>query len=141
MLPQRVIYADNPSLGRMIASRFNQYFEGFRDRGYAALDPMPAQFTQRGEGSRRHRIVCRAQAVTIELLWQEMLDAGLEIFYNTSGPIPYNVSAVICHCARGGITANGAPAQGTVKRIPGETYSSAFLAFSETWVEAQPREE
>ncbi len=136
-LPDRAIYADNIALGRMIASRFNQYFEGFRDRGYAALDPTPAQFLQRGEGHHRHRIVCHAPAITIELIWSEMLDAGLEIFYNTSGPIPYDVSAVICHCEQGSIVANGRPAQGTVKRIAGETYSSAFLAFSETWVEAK----
>jgi hypothetical protein len=135
-LPPRAIYADNAALGRFVVARFNQYFDGFRDQGYADLDPQPARFSQQGEGSLRHRITCVTDAVTIALAWQEMLDGGLEIFYNTSGPIPYDVSAVICHCAHGSIAVNGQLAAGEVKRIAGETYSSAFLAFSETWAAA-----
>lgn len=138
-LPPRAVYADNTALGQFVVARFNQYFDGFRDQGYAELTPQPAQFTQQGHGSRSHRITCLAGGVTIELTWQDMLDANMEIFYNTSGPIPYDVSAVICHCAHGNIAANGRLAAGEVKRIPGETYSSAFLAFSETWAAAAPR--
>jgi hypothetical protein len=138
-LPARAIYADNAALGQFIVARFNQYFDGFRDQGYADLAPQAARFTQQGEGSRSHRITCVADGVTIELMWRDMLDGGLEIFYNTSGPIPYDVSAVICHCAHGSIAVNSKQARGEVKRLPGETYSSAFLAFSETWAAATPR--
>jgi hypothetical protein len=135
-LPVNVVYADNAALARMVATRFNQYFDGFRDRGYAELDPQAARFSQQGDDGRHHRIVCATDALTVELTWQDMLDAGLEIFYNTSGPIPYDVSAVICHCTRGSIMVNGKSARGEIKRIAGETYSSAFLAFSETWAVA-----
>jgi hypothetical protein len=137
LLPN-VMYADNAALARMVATRFNQYFDGFRDRGYAELDPQAARFSQQGDSARHHRIVCVTDALTVELIWQDMLDAGLEIFYNTSGPIPYDVSAIICHCARGSIVVNGKPAGGEIKRIACETYSSAFLAFSETWAETKP---
>jgi hypothetical protein len=138
-LPARVIYADNAALGRFVVARFNQYFDGFRDQGYADLAPRAARFTQQGHGSRSHHITCVADGVTIELIWRDMLDGSLEIFHNTSGPIPYDVSAVICHCAHGSIGVNGKQARGELKRIPGETYSSAFLAFSETWAATAPR--
>jgi hypothetical protein len=132
-LPERAVYSDNTALARMVVARFNQYFEGFRDQGYAALEPAPAWFAQRPGGAATHRIACTTEAVTVVLEWGEMLDGALEVFHNTSGPIPYHVSAVICHCARGAITANGRRARGEVRRVQGETYSSAFLAFSETW--------
>lgn len=135
-LPPDVIYADNAAMARMVAERFGQYFEGFRGRGVATREPVPARFVQQGDGRRSHRIACMAGEITIELVWREMLDTNLEIFYNTSGPIPYDVSAVICHCAHGAIQVNGAPSQGEVHQPAGETYSSAFLAFSETWVQA-----
>lgn len=132
-LPERAVYSDNAVLAGMVVTRFNQYFEGFREQGYAALEPALARFAQRAGGAAAHRITCATDAVTVVLDWGEMLDGALEIFHNTSGPIPYHVSAVICHCAVGAISANGRRARGDVKRVQGETYSSAFLAFSETW--------
>lgn len=136
-LPARAVYADNAALARLVVSRFNQYFDGFRDEGYDALAPTQARFAQMADGRRGHRIACLAAGVTIELIWREMLDAALEIFYNTRGPIAYDVSAVICHCAGGEVRVNGVPAAGEPKRNLDSTYSSAFLAFSETWAVAK----
>jgi hypothetical protein len=136
-LPARAVYADNAALARLIADHFNQYFEGFRDLGYSEIAPAQARFAQMANGRRGHRIVCSAEGITIELVWREMMDAALEIFDNTSGPIAYDVSAVICHCAGGEIWVNAASAAGEPKRDPSSTYSSAFLAFSETWAVAQ----
>lgn len=136
-LPARAVYADNAALARLVVARFNQYFDGFRDEGFDKLAPAQARFAQVADGRRGHRIACMAEDVTIELIWREMLDAALEIFYNTSGPIAYDVSAVICHCASGEVRVNGAPAAGESKRDPASTYSSAFLAFSETWAVAK----
>lgn len=135
-LPARIVYSDNAALAQLVVSRFNQYFEGFRDLGYAELTPVQARFSQVANGRRGHRIVCMAEGITIELIWREMLDAALEVFYNTSGPVAYDVSAVICHCTGGEVCVNGAPAAGVPKRDPDATYSSAFLAFSETWAVA-----
>jgi len=136
-LPPDVVYSDNAAMARLVATKFGQYFEGFRGRDVAEREPQPARFVQQAGGQRLHRIACTAADMTIELVWQDVLDAGLEIFYNTSGPLPYDVSAVICHCAQGSILVNGKPAAGEVHRPAGETYSSAFLAFSETWVAAE----
>lgn len=139
-LPARAVYADNAALARLVVGRFNQYFDGFRDLGYAEIAPQQARFAQAPNGRAGHRIACMAEGITIELVWREMLDAALEIFDNTSGPILYDVSAVICHCAGGEIWVNGKAAAGAPKRDPDSTYSSAFLAFSETWAMGKARE-
>jgi hypothetical protein len=132
-LPARAVYSDNAALARLVVGSFNQYFDGFRDLGYTDIAPRQARFSPVADGRRGYRITCLAEGLTIELIWREMLDAALEIFDNRSGPIAYDVSAVICHCAGGEVRVNGAPAAGQPKRDPDSTYSSAFLAFSETW--------
>lgn len=136
-LPARAVYSDNAALARLVVSLFNQYLDGFRDQGYAEIVPTQARFAEQADGRRGHRIACIGAGISIELIWREMLDAALEIFHNTSGPIPYDVSAVICHCAGGEVRVNGSAAAGEVKRDDDSTYSSAFLAFSETWAVAK----
>lgn len=133
-LPPLAIYTDNPSLGRMITERFNQYFDGFRNLGLAALALQSAQFVQYPNGRQSRRIVCTSGMQVIELIWEDIFDAAMELFYNTSGPIAYDVSAVICPCARGIIMVNGVPLPGETRVPAGDSASSAFLAFSETWV-------
>lgn len=133
-LPPLAIYTDNPSLGRMITERFNQYFDGFRNLGLAALALQSAQFVQYPNGRQSRRIVCTSGMQVIELIWEDIFDAAMELFYNTSGPIAYDLSAVICPCARGIIMVNGVPLPGETRVPAGDSASSAFLAFSETWV-------
>jgi hypothetical protein len=128
------VYADNLAMGRLVASTFNQYFRGYQDRDFGDMTPEPARFFQQGYGRYQHRVTCSTNQVTIELLWQEVLDAGLEFLENTSGPRKFDVSTVICPCARASISVNGKLAVGEVRRGPGPSQSSAFLALSETWV-------
>jgi hypothetical protein len=133
-LPPTAVLSDNPAMGRMVMARFNQYFGGFTGRGLADIAPEPARFTQQADGRRLHRITCVAAGMSIELVWREVFDAALEIFDNRSGPEPYDVSAVICPCRGGAILVDGTPLLGEVRVPAGESASSAFLAFSETWV-------
>ena len=133
-LPPTAVYADNAAVGRMVMARFNQYFAGFKGRGLAELEPRPARFVQQADGQRLHRITAVTVDLSIELLWQGIFDAALEIFDNRSGPEPYDVSAVICPCRRGAISVSGVELRGEVRVPAGESASSAFLAFSETWV-------
>jgi hypothetical protein len=133
-LPPTSVYADNAAMGRMVMERFNQYFAGFHGRGLTELVPEPARFVQQADGRRLHRITAVTAELSIELLWQEVFDAALEIFDNRSGAGPYDVSAVICPCWRGAISVNGVLLRGEVRVPAGESASSAFLAFSETWV-------
>jgi hypothetical protein len=125
-------------MGRMVMARFNQYFAGFHGRSLAEIVPQPARFVQQADGRRLHRIMCVSADLSIELLWQAAFDAALEIFDNRSGPEPYDVSAVICPCQRGTISINGVALRGEVRVPAGESASSAFLAFSETWVAREP---
>jgi hypothetical protein len=133
-LPPTAVYTDNTAMGWMVMARFNQYFAGFEGRGLTEIDPQPARFVQQADGRRLHRITAVAAELSIELLWQEVFDAALEIFDNRSGPEPYDVSAVICPCHRGAILVKGVPLRGEVRVPAGESASSVFLAFSETWV-------
>lgn len=135
-LTPSAMYSDNPAMARLVATRFNRYFEGFGEHGFDEMTPQPARFFQHGDGRRLHRIACSVGAATVELVWEDLFDAALETFYNTSGPIPYDVSAVICPCVRATITVNGAPVYGEIRVPSGPSASSAFLAFSETWVQA-----
>lgn len=132
--PPAALYADNAAMGRMVMERFNQHFEGFRGHGFAEREPQPARFTQQAGGGRVHRITCAGADHRIGLVWRGVFDAALEIFDNRSGPEPYDVSAVICPCHHGAILVDGAPLRGDVRVPAGPSASSAFLAFSETWV-------
>jgi hypothetical protein len=133
-LPPTAVYTDNEAMGRMVMKRFNQYFAGFENRRLTEIEPEPARFMQQADGRRLHRITAVTADLSIELLWREVFDAALEIFDNRSGPEPYDVSAVICPCRHGAISVNGLPLRGEVRVPAGESASSAFLAFSETWV-------
>ena len=142
----RLILADNIDLGDMVNRRFTRYFAGFEERGFTGIVPMPARFTQLAEGRRRHRVVAVAGSVTVGLEWRDAAAGALTFFDNTSDPDQaYDVSSVICPCARGTISVDGIDLPGRVigndelirhgggGHEPG--YRSAFLAFSETWVE------
>jgi hypothetical protein len=128
------VYADNLAMGRMVTTEFNQYLRGYQNRGFGELAPRPARFFQQGDGRRQHRVTCLTGDVTIELLWQDVLDASLCVLDNTSGSRKFEVSTVICPCARASISVNGKSATAEIRRQKGSTDSSAFLALSETWV-------
>jgi hypothetical protein len=130
----QLLLTDNLPLSTMVVERFNQYFEGFRDIGFEQLRPQMASFTQYPKGKEQHYIRCISEGLTLELIWLEVIESALEIFHNTSGPIPYDVSAVICSCRQGQIFLNGERIPGEVRVPDGASASSAFLAFSETWV-------
>ena len=128
------VFTDNLSLAHLVVKRFNQYFEGFQHLGLDTVAPTMASFSQQASGRVEHRITCSTSEINLELVWQDVQDAALEIFYNTSGPVPYDVSAVICHCQQASISINGQRVVGEIHVPSGASASSAFLAFSETWV-------
>ena len=142
----RLILADNIPLAGMVTDRFNRFFAGFGERGRAGIVPRSARFVHVSEGRRRHRVVAVASSVTVELEWRDATDGALTLFDNTSDPgQAYDVSSVICHCRDGAIHIDGTALPGRVigndelirkggtGHEPG--YRSAFLAFSETWVQ------
>lgn len=135
-LPERLILTDNLPLASMVAQRFNQYFAGFENLGFDTLPPKQTQFQQTAE-DKLYRVAGKRDDLTLELFWYDRQDAALEVFYNTSGPTPYDVSAVICPCQDARIVINTQTLNGEIHRPDGASASSAFLAFSETWLLAQ----
>ena len=142
----RIILTDNVALATLVNTRFNRHFAGFGQRAFAGMMALPARFTQLAEGRRRHRLLAIAASVTVELEWRHADDGALTFFDNASDPDrAYDVSSVICHCQDATIQIDGAELSGRVignedlirnggaGYEPG--YRSAFLAFSETWVE------
>lgn len=136
------IYADNEPLARFLAQRMVQHFDGFQELGFGSLTPKQARFVQAGEGRHDYRVLCYGDEGEIEIVWRDILDYRLphtyaNLFQRTEQEVQYDVLNVICPAADGSFTLNGNTIPGRVNSFhDGTTHrSSAFLAFSETWIE------
>ena len=72
-----------------------------------------------------------------ELVWWDVLDYQMRIADRELGGVPYGLATVICPCKNAEIMVNNQAVTGEVRVSSGspQVGSSAFLAFSETWVE------
>lgn len=132
------ILADNSGMARLVADRFTGHFENFRDRGFATAEPQQARFVQEGDGRWYHRVVANTGEDVIELVWGEVLQ--FELIQSADfelGPSRWDLATVICPCEIAMITINNVNLVGEVRvtRADDDIKSSAFLAFSETWLE------
>ncbi len=136
-----VCVADNPRLARYLVANFVTRFGAFRDAAafsglkYLALTGI----SEGGDNRRNHVQVIRAKGLRVALEWKKL---GAEFAVD----LPPDKSATGAHemysCFReahdASITVNGRTLRG--KPFPrdfnGRPTSSAFLAFSETWVKA-----
>lgn len=132
-LPGAAIYSDNTALAQLVVTRFNQYFEGFKEHRLTKLATQAASFEQRWPDPDSYQLHCYSGALEVTLSWHHPLETAFEIFHNTSGPVPYDVSAVIRSCRTAQIRYDGTILAGEVHVPDGASASSAFLAFSETW--------
>lgn len=137
-LAQTVIYADNAGVARLVADRFTQHFGQFRNRGFDRIEPRPARFFQESDSRWYHRVACNSGQGVVELTWWDVLD--YEMRYRPDyqlGPSRWELHTVICPCASARIQVNNHTVPGEVraKREATPPSSSAFLAFSETWLE------
>ncbi|RIK46851.1 MAG: hypothetical protein DCC58_01875 [Chloroflexi bacterium] len=135
------IYSDNAGVARLVTDRFTQHFGNYQNRGFDAIEPTHARFFQDSDSRWYHRVVCNTGASVIELVWSGVLDYQM---VNRSdyalGPSRWDLATVICPCRSGHIfISSGTPLAGDVRvNESGERpSSSAFLAFSETWVERE----
>jgi hypothetical protein len=133
---RRVLLTDAPALACHVRDRFNQYFAGFAERDFGAIIPTIGQVAITTGQPTPWRASWRSAGGTVELWWDGIFEAALERFDNTSGPQRYAVSAVISNCRAAGIAVDGQPLAGTIGVPAGESLSSGFLAFSETWCDA-----
>jgi hypothetical protein len=136
--PHRV-WSDSEALGRLVAGRFVQHFAEFRGRGVAELAPRPAGFAYRPGDGGSLGVTCSTDRQTIELAWSAPEDAYLRTAEEPYGDATYHVSSVLRPCAQGVIAVDGRrlPGQPLRSELDGQPHSSAFLAYSETWVELE----
>jgi hypothetical protein len=107
--------------------------------GFPSVAIRPARFFQESDSRRYHRVVCHGEDRAIELVWREVLDRQLLQVANMAlGPGHFDLATVICPCNAATVTIDDTPIPGEVRtstNAAGLPSSSAFLAFSETWVE------
>lgn len=137
-LARTTIYADNPGVGRLVADRFTQHFGNFRDRGFDKIEPVQARFFQESDSRWYHRVACNFGQGVVELVWWDVLDYQMvnRTDYQV-GPGRWELHTVICPCGSARIQVNNRDVPGEVRasRDGDQPKSSAFLAFSETWLE------
>jgi len=130
----RGIYADNAELARLVWDRFNRHFDSFQNQGLEDVAPQAAQFVEEAGGRRFHRITCSVGTTTIELVWRDVQDVFHNVGAATLGEKAWEITNVVCPCARGEILVDGQAVTGEVRQTGGTFQSSAFLAFCESWV-------
>ncbi len=131
------VWADNEALGRLVAGSFVQHFAEFRGRGVARMAPQPASFASRSGDAGSLSVACTAERQTVELAWLAPEDAYLRAAEEPYGDTAYYVSSVLRPCGQASITVDGHRLAGQPLRseLDGQPHSSAFLAYSETWVQ------
>lgn len=132
------IYSDNAAMGKLVRDRLMQHFRGHEERRWGRLEPAHARFFQESDSRWYHRVTCNTGEAVIELLWWDVIEYQM---LNRSayqvGPTSWDLATVICPCASATISVANQKVNGEVRSsTEGEKpTSSAFLAFSETWVD------
>lgn len=111
---------------------------GSYDTSYAArpFTPVTATFSKSGDLAKEWKEVCRSDTYTIELVWRDFYEP-FQLDTPTGGQRnPFGITSLFIPAKAAQVLVNGKPLAGNVypqKRGPAES-STAFLAFSETWV-------
>ncbi|KAB2857487.1 MAG: hypothetical protein F9K46_12895 [Anaerolineae bacterium] len=136
------IYTDNFELGRWLADTFVQHFEDFKGRGWPQIQLTQARFVQEMDSRRYHRVAVYSANDHLILTWDEALAQRLfhvpQLTTGLNGETKHDVYTVICPCKTGSIVVNGQGVEGQVRSDlsdPNWPRCTAFMAFSETWVE------
>jgi hypothetical protein len=136
-----LIVADNAVLGRMVVNDLVQHFPGLGHIPFTEISVETGNLSQVSDGQKNLRIECRTAQYHIEITWADVLDVRLPHTYanfisEAERGTALDVSNVICPVGGGGIVIDGAAVKGKVHSFHDGTMhrSTAFLAFSETWV-------
>lgn len=134
----KAIYTDNVGVARLVTDRFTQHFGHYQNRGFAEIEPTHARFFQDSDSRWYHRVTCNTGMSVVELTWWNVVD--YQMVNNQDypvGPTRWDLATVICPCGGASIKVNDQAVTGEVRlnESGDRPSSSAFLAFSETWVE------
>jgi len=131
--------SNNEPLMRWLVEHFVSRFASFR--GVPALPAMTYHaaraFETTGDGRTFHQESLRGEGVSVDLRW-EMLRApfAVDVAPATSATGKHQMYSVFVEAADGSIRVNGARLPGRViqRDFLDRRMSTAFLAFSETWI-------
>jgi hypothetical protein len=136
-----VLLADNLPLGRALVDELVQHFPGVGHIPFKDINVEPANLSQTGDGQNIYRVTARSAKQEIDITWEKVLDIRLphtlaNFIHEAERGTVLDVSNVICPVGQGSIAINGVPVNGRVHSFHDGTMprSTAFLAFSETWV-------
>jgi hypothetical protein len=135
----RLAFADNAKLADYVASQLMTAF----DKAYGEK-PFPvrtARFERSGDTATAWKETIRSDGYTIELVWRDFyepfaIESRVGVPHN-----PYTILSTFIPAKTADVLINGKRAAGTVTpRMRGTRQSSsAFLAFAETWLKADPQ--
>jgi hypothetical protein len=131
------VYSDNEALARILVERLTQFFPEFRQSELTKLDYRPGVCGRTSDGESRYSVTCQSDRDRLAVTWQGFLDQKQVLYPDFPiGDLRYDLTTVICPCRQGSLAFNGVILRAVPKvegTGPGGT-SSAFVAYSETWV-------
>ena len=131
--------ADNIPLARYLLDGYLSKFPTFRGR--AALNAMPILALDSaetlGDFDGAYAEVVRGEGVELRMTWRQIgAPFAVEVTPEQSATGAHDMYSLFMEAGEAEIVVNGQPLSGRVVTRPffGTTMSTAFLAFSETWV-------
>ena len=132
---------DNEPLARWLASEFAAHFGAFRDLpGLARLEYRPLlQAETSGDASSTYAETVRSDDMEVRLEWSDLGEPfALELPPDKSATGRHVMLSLFVGAGSGSVTVNGRrlPGRPVPREMAGRQITTAFLAFSETWVRA-----
>lgn len=134
------IMTDNQRLMRWIVDGWVSKFPTFVGRaGLDAMSWLDLESVEKrpGDLKTQYSEILRGSGVTTEMVWRGLgAPLPVEVTKENSATKEHEMYSVFLEAADASIVVNGTPLKGSVQDRPffGRTMSTAFLAFSETWV-------
>jgi len=130
---------DNEPLARYLVEGFCKKFGVFREaKAFSALQYLPMQrHAASGDNVRSSAVAVSAQGLEVELVWDKLGQPfAADVLPEQSATGAHEMYSVFVESADASIVVNGRRLRGRPFPRPfmGRTASSAFLAFSETWL-------
>lgn len=130
----RIALTDNQKLFDYLTNEvLGTYDKSYQERPFTT---MRASFSKSGDALAEWREVCRSDQYTVELVWRDF-HPPFQLDTPSGGPRnPFGVTSLFIPAKAADVIVNGKKIAGTVysqMRGPAQS-SSAFLAFSESWI-------
>ena len=131
------IFTDNLELAHILVENLTQHFPEFEIVPVGTLPYIEASCGHTYDGE-RYQVKCNTDQLQLELAWMDLLDRKQIVWPGfPAGEESFDLTTVISPCRIGQIRLNNALINGEAQVVQGEDghfLSTAFLAFSETWI-------